>query len=464
VNLRGTLALLAALVALGAYVWFVERSEEQKKASEDAEKRIVALVPADVTALELDTRDGPRARLVRAGADEWKLEAPIANPADAATVDSALQGLEKLSSTAVIAERPADLEPFGLGASKKTITATSGSAAQSVSLGGPTPVGGGRYVELASDPKRLFVVSAASLSALEPGLLELRDRRLLRIGTGSADELVVRASGALVARAKKTEGGWELVEPEKAPADAERVRRVLDDLALARASAFEDAPGEPAKYGLAPPAFEVEVRAAGAEEKLAIGEVDGKTWVQRAGDRVLLEANERVRTSVPTTWFDLRAKRVLTLLADDVHAVEIAFPRTNESHRVTRDGEGWKAEEAGVELKPLVAEDLVYALADLDATGLEQASLDRKQIGLEPAAATFRAFDAKGALLGEVSIGDPDATKGLPALSSQNPTVWRIPNDFGRQAPLSPEAWKNLFVKSPEPAAPQDEPAAPPSP
>ena len=91
-----------------------------------------------------------------------------------------------------------------------------------------------------------------------------------------------------------------------------------------------------------------------------------------------------------------------------------------------------------------------------------------RQIGLEPAAATFRAFDAKGALLGEVSIGDPDATTGLPALSSQDPTVWRIANDFGRQAPLSPEAWKNLFLKGPqpqaEPAAPKDEPAAPPSP
>jgi hypothetical protein len=464
VNLRGTFALLAALVALGAYVWLVEiRGEEKKKETEAAEKRVLALAPAKVTALELDTSDGPRAKLVRAGANEWKLEAPVAYPADASTVDSALQALEKLQSTATIAERPADLEPFGLGATRKTITAHTGDTTQTLALGGPTPVGGGRYVEVGTDPPRLFTVSAGSLASLEPSLRDLRDRRILRLGADGADEVAVRSGGALVARAKKDDDGWQLVEPETAPADGERIRRMLDDLALARASEFEDEPKDLASYGLAKPAVELEVRAAGAVEKLAIGEADGKTWVQRAGDPVLLEANERVRTSVPTAFFDLRQKRVLTLDAEQVHAVEIAFPRTNETHRVTRDGEAWKSGEEGVELKPLAAEDLVYALADLDATGVEDSSPDRKQIGLEPPAVVFRALDAKGGALGELSIGDADVAKGLPALSSQSPGVWRIANELGRQAPLSPEAWKNLFVKGAEPAE-AEQPADAPAP
>lgn len=470
-SLRGTLVLLAALAALGAYVYFVEiRGEARKQEAEAAAKRIFAVEPASVTKLELDTSDGARARLVRAGEKDWKLEAPLAYPADPQSVDSALRALEKLQSTAVIEERPADLEPFGLGAKKKTVDVYVGEAApQALSLGGPTPVGGGRYVELASDPKRLFVVSAASLSGLEPPLLELRDRRLLRIGTGAADELVVRSGGVLVARAKKGDDGWQLVEPEAAPGDAERIRRVLDDLALARASAFEDAPKAPEAYGLAKPALEIEVHAAGAAETLAIGEANGKTWVQRAGDPVLLEANERVRTGVPTSFFDYRAKRVLTLDAEAVHAVEIAFPAAGQSHRVTRDGEKWQAAEPGVELKPLAAEDLVYALATLDATSVEEASLDRKQVGLDPAQVTFRAYDDKGALLGELSLGHLDPARGLPALSSQSPQVWRVAAELGRQAPLSPEAWTNLFVRSAAPApapapaggAPASEPNAP---
>ena len=463
-SLRGTLALFAALVALAAYVYFVEiRGTEKKQESEAEARRIFSVEPASVTKLELDTSDGAHAKLVRAGEKEWKVEAPVAYPADPQSVDAALRALAKLESTAVIAERPADLAPFGLDAKKKTVTVQAGEAApQSLSLGGPTPVGGGRYVELASDPKRLFVVSAGAIGALEPPLLELRDRRLLRLATGNADELAVKSDGKLVVRAKKGDDGWQLVEPETGPGDAAKIRRVLDDLALARASAFEDAAKAPETYGLAKPGLEVEVHVADAAEKLAIGEAGGKTWVRRDGDPILLEANERVRTGVPTAFFDYRAKRVLSLEVDKVHALEIAFPAAGQSHRVTREGEAWKAAEAGVELKPLAAEDLVYALADLDATGLDPEGADLKPIGLDPAQVTFRAYDDKGALLGELSLGHLDPSRGIPALSSQSPTVWRIAAEVGRQVPLSAEAWTNLFVKGPTPApSPAPAPAEP---
>jgi hypothetical protein len=181
---------------------------------------------------------------------------------------------------------------------------------------------------------------------------------------------------------------------------------------------------------------------------------------------VILEANERVLTSVPVTFFDYREKRVLTLDAEAVRGLELGFPREGRSHRLKREGQVWKAEEPGVELKPVEVEDALYALAALEASGLEEASPDRKQVGLEPPLATLRAFDEKGALLGEVSFGDPHPDKGLPALSSQSPLVWRVSNDIGRSVPLSPEAFTNLLVKStPAPAAePAPEPNAPATP
>lgn len=474
-NARGTLALLVVALALGAYVWLVEiRGGERKAEAEAAARVIFALEPASASALELVTSEGGEAVLVRedAGVREdgapakptWKLTAPVAYPADADAVERALRALEKLASTATIDARPADLEPFGLGAARKRVAVKAGEGEpRTLYLGGDTPVGGGRYVELANDPNRLFVVSAGSLAGLAPSLVELRDKRLLRLAPDAVDELSVHAGGALVVHARKTEAGWTLVEPEDAPADAERIRRVLDDLALGRASGFEDEPKPARAYGLESPQVEIVARAGAVEERLELGTADSKTWLERAGDPVFLEVNERALTSVPRAYFAYRAKRVLTLDAEQVHAIELAYPRSGATQRLKREGEVWKAEGAGVELLTDKVEELAYALEAVDATGLEEASLDRAQIGLEPALATVRAYDAKGALLGELELGDPDPDKGLPALSSQSPLVWRVTNDLGRELPLSPEAFQNLLVKSPPTPAPVPEPAAEPA-
>jgi hypothetical protein len=481
VSRRATLALLVAALALGAYVWFVEiRGGEQKAEAEAAARVIFALEPASASALELVTSSGEDVVLVRedaaageaAGAQKatWKLTSPVAYPADADAVERALRALEKLASTATIDARPADLEPFGLAAKRKRVAVKTGEGEpRTLYLGGDAPVGGGRYVELANDPNRLFVVSATALAGLTPSLVELRDKRLLRLAPDTVDELSVRAGGALVVHAKKTEAGWALVEPENAPADAERIRRVIDDLALGRASAFEDAPKPVKQYGLEHPQVEIVARAGGIEERITLGAADSKTWLARDGDPVILEVNERVLKSVPRAFFDYRAKRVLTLDVEKIRALELAFPRGGASHRLTRDGETWKSEEAGVELQPQKVEEFVYALEAVDATGLEEASLDRAQIGLEPALAIVRAYDEKGTLLGEISFGDPHPDKGLPALSTQSPLVWRVSNDIGREVPLSPEAFTNLLVKTastppaPTAAEPATEPAAEPN-
>ena len=452
-SLRGTLVLAAVAVALGGYAWWFEIRGSEKRAEADAVARVIfAFEPASATALELDTKNGSIAVLTRsdarAGSAAWSLTAPVAYPADGDAVERALGALKKLSSTATIDTRPTDLAPFGLAATRKRVAVKAGEGElRTLYLGGNTPVGGGRYVELGNDPNRLFVVSSGSLDGLTPTLVELRDKRILRVAPSAVDDLTVRKGGVLVVHAKKIDAVWTLVEPESAPGDAAKIRRVLDDLALARASAFEDEPKPRAKYGLTSPEIEVTVRAAELEERLSLAKSDSRTWLERGNDPVILEVNERVASNLPRTFFDYRAKRVLTLDVEQVRALEIAFPRAGLTRRLKREGEAWKSDEATLELQPLKVEDLLYALAAVDATGLEEASSDRAKLGLEPALAVIRAYDEKGTLIGELAFGDPHPDRGLPALSSQSPIVWRVANDIGREVPLSPEAFTNLLVK-----------------
>jgi hypothetical protein len=457
------LALLALAAVLGAWVYFGEiRGAARKEEAELAAKRIFGVEPASVTALELGLADGKTARVVRTGTSDWKVESPVEYPADAETIQRALKALEKIQSTASITPG-ADLSAFGLGAAGRKLRVFTGEGdPKELVLGGPTPIAGGKYLSLASDPAHVFVVDAGGLYGLTPTLVELRDKRLLRGSegaAGAADELTVRVRGELVAHAKRSDSGWQLLEPEAAPADGEKIRRTLDELGLARATDFADPPAKPEDHGLAKPELELVIHSPAGEERLAIGRAGDKTWLARGGDPVLLAVNPAVATAIPTHSFDYRAKRVLALEADKVRALELSYPRSGESHRFERKGDDWKSADPAIEAKPLKVEDLLYAIASLDATGIEPAAADRKSLGLEPALVKLRALDEKGAELGALSLGDASADRGIPAASSQNGDVWRVANDLGAQLPLTPEAFKNQFLKSAESPAP-----APPAP
>ncbi len=456
---RWTLGLLALAAALGAWVYFGElRGDERKKEAETAEKRVFGVEPASVTALEVTLADGKSARVVRAGASDWRLESPVAYPADAETVERALHALSKVQSTATISPAPVDLAPFGLGAAGHALRVFTGPGEpKELVVGGPTPIGGGKYLSLGSDPSRVFAVEGGDLYGLSPTLVELRDKRLLHTAAGSADELTVRVRGDLIARAKRSDAGWQLVEPEAAPGDGEKIRRTLEELSLARATDFADSPGKLEAYGLAKPELELWIHAPDGEERLALGRADGKTWLRRNEDPVLLAVNPAVIIAVPAHAFDYRGKRVLTLESDKVRTLELGYPRTGETYRFELKGSDWKPVESGLEVRPLKIEDLFFAIASLDATGVEAPSADRKALGLDPPLVKLAAFDEKGTELGVLSLGDASVDKGIPAASSQHTELWRVSNDLGGQVPLTPEAFKNQFQKAagapPTPAA-----------
>jgi hypothetical protein len=353
---------------------------------------------------------------------------------------------------------------FGLGTSRKRVSVRRRGEPRTLYLAEHRSEAG--YVELANDPNRLFVVSAGSLSGLGPTLLELRDKRLLRVATSAGDELTVHARGVLGVHAKKSESGWTLISPANAPADAEKIRRVLDDLALARASAFEDTPEPREKYGLASPEVEVLVRAGDVEERLGLAQADARTWLERAGDPVILEANERVISNLPREFFDYREKRVLTLDVEQVRALEIDFPREQKKHRLKREGETWKADRRGWSCSLSRSRICAYLRSMRRAS--RRRSLDRAQVGLDRAA-VVRAYDRSGKAARRARRRSRSWRLRSAALSSQSPLVWRVTNDIGRELPLSPEAFTNLLVKSspaaaPPEALPEEEPPAATSP
>ncbi|HTO54657.1 MAG TPA: DUF4340 domain-containing protein [Myxococcota bacterium] len=460
-NARWTLALVVIAAALGAWVYFGEiQGDVRKKDAEAAQKRVFALEDDAVTALEFGAPSGLVAHVARDGTSEWKIDAPVTYPAEKDAVERALHVLSKVQSLATISPAPADLTPFGLGAQAHSVKVWSGAGdPKQVFVGGPAPVGGARYFALASDPSKIYTVAAGDLFGLTPSLTELRDKRVLRVPSSAADELFVRSQGELVTHAKRADSGWTVLEPSAAPADTEKIRRTLEELSLARATEFADTPDAAAKDAVAKPELELRLHTPEREEVLAFGRAGDKTWLARAGDPVLLAVSPAVVTAIPARPFDYRAKRVLTLGSDKVHALELTYPRIGTTHRFELGDSDWKSTEPGLELRPLKVEDMLMAVASLDATSIEPQNADKKALGLDPPVVLLRALDDKAQEVGVLSLGDASADKGIPATSSQNGEVWRVSNQLGNELPLSPEAFNNTFVK--KPGEPDDRAATP---
>ncbi len=461
-SFRATLVLGVIAAGLGLYVYLVEiRGEREREGAEAAAKRLLALEADQITALELPLDGGGRAKLVRRdedGSHTWGLEAPVVFPADSNLVSRLLSTLSELESETVIENPPEDLAPFGLGEERKLVRVWSGGDEPTVLyLGGKTPVGYQLYVALGAESDELHTVAIGRVSALEPRLRDLRDRRLVTFKASEVKRLSVREYGGLVARVERVDAksepdakgeGWRVVEPSELPADAERIQRLLLDLTFARATDFVDEPGALKEYGLETPELQLEIETAAGSERLQIGRVQDKGFVRVNDNDVIYETSDRILMNVPRSLFAYRYKGVLKLDLDLVRRIELEFPRDDASYAFVREDGSWVSEDTPARVKSLSVEDVLYAIEDLEATGIVEPAPDAAKLGLDPPRVRVRVFDVSGAELGWLELGDPKED-AMAARASASERVWRVSNNLGVDVPLSLEAFERNFLEQP---------------
>jgi hypothetical protein len=477
-SFRSTLALLVVAAGLGAYVYFVEIVGKREQAEQEvAEKKILRIESDAVSRIDVPLDPEGRAVLVRAEAEEeggegWRLESPLAFPADPLTVSELLRSLGALESQSALDERPEDLAPFGLAEAPPELKVWTGEAEPHVLyLGGKAPLGNQRYVALDGDD-RLFVVEASAVDALRPDLKSLRDKRITRVRPEDVQRISVSEHGTLLVEASRAEAAaageegaaepearWDLEKPVAQPADAERIRRVIQNLAFARASDFVDEPADLAPYGLDAPELEVVLEQDDARDVIQIGSADSKAYVRVNHAPLVFEVQERLLADVPRSLFDYRFKQVLSFSEVDANRLEVHFPRDDVGYRFTRRDLEWTPEDPDIEVRSIKIEDIVYAIHDLEATSIDEQSSDPAALGLDPPSVRVTARNDAGEDLGWLELGEPTSDRGLPVRASGSDHVWRVSNDLLLNVPLSLEGFRNQWLE--QPAA---EPAGTPTP
>ena len=470
--MKGTLALLVIALGLGAYIWFVELpGETQRLEAEQVERRFLALEADEIQALDLPLGEGARVR-VRRVEDGWRLETPLGYPADRGAVDAIAGALAALESRSVIEEPVEDRASYGLGEAAERVeifTDGEGEPALVLRLGRDTPFDGQVYVGVEGRTP-VYTVDSYRRDALQPELELLRDKRVVTLAPADVTALLVREDGIQVASVEREaranedddeyeEAKWRVVEPVADAGDARRIRRLLQDLSLARASAFVDEPDDLTSYGLDAPALEIELRSGETTQVVALGRAGDKFYALRDGAGPVFEVQERTLDQVPRTSFAFRDKTVLELDVETVQQLELHFPRDGASHSFVRSEEGWRSADESVEVDSAHPEDLLFTLAAVEATGIEEGETDRAALGLDPPLVRAVALDDSGAELGWLELGDPEPGRGMPAISSAGPRVWRVINDLGETVPLGDDVFSARWLAQlPEPeAAGEDE-------
>lgn len=468
---RSTLLLVALAALAAAYFYWYElpRGEAKKQEEARSKKLFDGLVADEVTAVEVPTKDGGRARVVRVteGGAKWKLEEPLVYPADDAAVDSLLTSLAGLSLESEVKEIPGDLAPFGLGEGARTLRAIRREGEPWVLLlGGKAPLGTTRYVLRDGAARRLATVSDLALSSLEPELLTLRDKRIARLEPDDVDALRVVEKGKPLVAAKRGAGDpehaeWTLSEPVAEAGDGARIRRLVQDVSFLRATGFADGAVDEKATGLGAPELEIELSAGERTERVELARAAGKVYARASGaENVAFEVPDRILGDVPRDVFAYRWKRVFALGDAKVARLELYFPRDNAQYAFAKEGDTWKASGSDVEPESLRIEDVVYALHQIDAVAAIEGSPPLAKLGLEPPHVRIEPEDAEGKSLGWLELGDTTGD-GIAARASTGERLWRVAKTLGDDLPLGQEAFQNRWLK-PKPAPPA--PAAAPAP
>ncbi|RMH61353.1 MAG: DUF4340 domain-containing protein [Bacteroidetes bacterium] len=236
-----------------------------------------------VTHIRIERADAPLE--LRREASGWHLTAPMAFPADSATVARLLDGLAELELESVVSTNPERYGRYGVDSTAQVLTLAWDGGEQRVVPGRQGPDFQSVYVRIGEDP-RVFL-ARANLTVPED-LTRWRDKTVVEVPPAAVTEVQVR-KGETAYTVRRGEG-WQIDEAgTTAPADSAAVERWLGRFAPMRAAGFfDDVPADSVRRAAA---HRITLVTGGGTRTLALAErdealalaVDGRDVTYRLG-------------------------------------------------------------------------------------------------------------------------------------------------------------------------------------
>jgi len=320
--------MVAVLLALGAYVYFVEFAQEKAEAEQ---KKLFTFDKETVTEVALTYPDRAL-HLKKDAVGKWYLTQPLEVEADDDTVNNLVNAIGDAEIKRTLDETPQDVSLYGLNAPvvKLQMTLKDGKILPVVLLGKDTPVGFSVYTQREGSPKILLAPQSLRIG-LQKEVKDLRDRTVMAFTDDEVKKVEIHGPNEEIVL-DKGDAGWTLEKPLEVQADDTEVRMFLSSLRSIKAQDFIEQPSPELKeFGLAPPQLMVSLALGGdnAQKTLLIGgEKSGERgnkqrYVKRGERDTLFVVGDWVLHDLSKTASDFRDKTVMRFGQDQAAKIEV---------------------------------------------------------------------------------------------------------------------------------------------
>ena len=346
-GLRSFVGLLAILLALGGYLYFVESKREAE--SEDGKEKVFSVEADKIDELTVKSESGDQTTLKKTGTD-WQIVQPAAFQPDSAEVSNITTNLASLERQRVIDENPADIDEYGLAKPRIEIGVKSAGQEKKLLIGRKTPPGTDLYAKLADSP-RVFLISSFLDSTFNKTTFDLRDKTVLKLDRDKIDALTITVPAHTV-RVAKRDGEWRLAAPLDARADFTTVDGLVSRINGVQMKSIASAePAGLAEYGLDKPAATLVVGSGSSQATLLVGTQAGQglVFAKDQARPMVMRLDSSFLDELKKEPTDFRQKDLFDARAFTATGLEIvrkgqtiAFEKTKVKNKEGQEEEKWR--------------------------------------------------------------------------------------------------------------------------
>src|SRR6267142_362113 len=240
-NFRTTFFLLAMLLVAGTVALIVHYRQSSAPSDVKDERKLVDLGEKDLRQVIVTPAGGKRMVLDKTGI-EWRLTEPVSAPADSFAVDSLVSALGNMKVRDQV--EGGDANAMGTANPRYAVELHTADKTFKFNVGNRSVVGNNLYVQLQGD-KKVAVVAGDLMDQLEKPYTNFRQSRLFSAAAANIRQIeITKPDLKLVLQ--KPGNDWEVVSPQKMPAEASEVSDITSAITSLSAAEFVDESDVPA--------------------------------------------------------------------------------------------------------------------------------------------------------------------------------------------------------------------------
>src|SRR5215471_8272288 len=363
-NWRTTVILAVMAVAGVAYFRFFEM---KRPSTEEAQRQAQNMVNFDRNKIEgIIIQNGDQKIEIRRRDNKWRLETPIKDQADGASVESLLSDLENWQKEGTIPAKEIDAEKtklaeYGLNNPKLKLKLLGRERPLEILFGKDSAMEGKMYVRF-QNSKETFLAGQSVKKDIDKQPEEFRDKKLTDLSNAQVRRVVLKTPAGEIELEKK-DTHWDIVKPLRARADDQKVNDLISQVTSARIGEFvANDRGDLRPYGLAEPRgsitlFDQEqkkdqkveigesIKVAGRENKgqmLQIGAIPEKqtdqVYVRFAPRGSVYTLPKKLEEILNTKPADLRDNHLVRIDTDILDRITIDAPGKTKTVLARKDG------------------------------------------------------------------------------------------------------------------------------